>query len=133
MHGPHRAGFPQNRYWPIVTLRSPGHYGRYPHPLSLLEHRFRVAVGIGFVLVVAVLIQGPHLMAKMPGLVNVTVAQANGLITAPASVVIAEFVGFVGPHRVALGIVGKRELDTGSHELRKCAKEKSELVLELFC
>lgn len=69
----------------------------------------------------------------MPGLVDVTIAQANGLAAASAGVAPAELVGYVGPHHLALGIVGKRELNTGSHWLEKCDKEKSGLQLELFC
>ncbi len=115
MHGPHRAGFPQDGYRSVVTLRSPGHHGRYPHPLPLLEYRFGVAVSMSFVLVAAMLLQRAHLVAKVPGLVYVAVAQDNGLVAAPAGVSLAELVGFVGPHYLALSIVGKRELDTGSH------------------
>ncbi len=57
VHGPHCAGFPQGGHGPLVPLRPTGHYGRYLHPPPLLEHRFGVAVGMGFVLVVAMLIQ----------------------------------------------------------------------------
>lgn len=53
----------------------------------------------------------------MPGLVDVAVAQANGLAAAPAGVAGAELVSYVGPHHIALGIIGKRELYTGSHGL----------------
>ena len=72
-------------------------------------------------------------MAKMPGLVDVTIAQANGLAAAPAGVAPAELIGYVGPHHIALGIIGKCELDTGSHWVEKYAKEESGLLLELFC
>jgi hypothetical protein len=74
MHGPHRASFPQDGHGSFVALRSTGHHGRHPHPPPLLEYRFGVAVGMGFVLVAAMLIQRPHLVAKMPGLVDVAVA-----------------------------------------------------------
>lgn len=79
------------------------------------------------------LLQRPHLMAEMPGLVDVAVAQNNRLVAAPAGVALAELIGFIGSDHLALGIVGKSELDTGSHELEKCDKEKSEYPLELFC
>jgi hypothetical protein len=101
--------------------------------LPLLEHRFGMAVGVGFVLVAAMLIERSHLMAKVPGLVDITIAQTDGLVAAPAGVAFTELVSFVGPHHLAFGIVGKRELNTGSHGLEGCAKKKMELPLELFC
>jgi hypothetical protein len=84
-----------------------------------------MTVGIGFILVATMLLQRAHLVAKVPGLVDVPVAQDNGLVAAPAGVILTELVGFVGPHHLALGIVGKRELDTGSHWVEKCAIEKA--------
>ena len=124
VHCPHRAGFPQDGYRPVVSLCPTGHYRWYAHPLPLLKHRFGVAVRVGFVLVTAVLIQRAHLVAKMPGLVDVTVAQANGLATAPAAIAAVELVGHIGPHHIAQCIIGKRELYTGSHWVEKYDKEK---------
>jgi hypothetical protein len=83
----------------------------------LLQNGFSLPVGIGFILVVAVLVWGPHLhfVAEMPRLVDIAVTQHHGFAAPPTGVVFAELIGFISRHYVELRIVGKSELNTCSH------------------
>ncbi|WP_345122615.1 hypothetical protein [Hymenobacter antarcticus] len=95
MGGFYHAGVVQGLDGPLVPFRAAWEDRRYLHPALLLQDGLGLAVGIGFVAVVTMLAQSPHLglVTEMPGLVDVAVAQANGFAAAAAGVVFAVFIG----------------------------------------